>query len=186
MTQLGSLKYTHLAYFSQPAADRTIYRALHKQPVCNIVELGVGTAVRAQRMIAMASSGEADRKIRYTGIDFFEDRPTSTPGIALREAYRLLREMDVRVRLLPGDPFSVLARASNDLTGTDILVISGDQDAEAMSRAWMFVPRMLHDSTLIFQQKPDERGKSSGFVQLTVDDVEQLAGRGMHSARYAA
>lgn len=186
MSQLGSLKYTHLAYFSQPAADRTIYRALHKQPVCNIVELGVGTAVRAQRMIAMASGGDVDRKIHYTGIDFFEDRPASNPGIQLREAYRLLREMDVKVRLLPGDPFTVLARASNDLVGTDILVIDGDQDAESMSRAWMFVPRMIHDSTLIFLQEADKRGKATNFVQLTVDDVERLAGRGMHSARYAA
>ena len=185
MTQLGSLKYTHLAYFSQPAVDRIIYRVLHKQPVCNIVELGVGTAVRAQRMIAMASN-EADRKIQYTGIDFFEDRPASDPGIALREAYRLLREMHAKVRLLPGDPFTVLARASNELMGTDVLVIGGDQDAEAMSRAWMFVPRMIHDSTLIFLQEADKRGKSSPFVQLTVDDVERLAGRGMHSARYAA
>ncbi len=184
MSQLGSLKYTHLAYFSQPTADRVIYRALHKRPVSSIVELGVGTAVRAQRMIAMAAGSGA--RVRYTGIDFFEDRPASTPGIALREAYRLLREMEVRVRLLPGDPFTVLARAANELTGTDLLVIGADQDAKAMSRAWMFIPRMIHDSTLIFVQEADKRGKPTGFAQLTVEDVERLAGRGMHSARFAA
>jgi hypothetical protein len=184
MSQLGSLKYTHLAYLSQPAADRVIYRAIHKRALSSIVELGIGTAVRAQRMIAVAAGGNSE--IRYTGVDFFEDRPASTPGIALREAYRLLREMDVRVRLLPGDPFTVLARAANELTGTDLLVIGEGLDAEAMARAWMFVPRMIHDGTLIFLHESDERGKPTGFSQLTVDDVERLGGRAMHSARFAA
>ena len=186
MSQIGSLKYTHLAYLSQPAADRVIYRALHKRPVHNIVELGVGCAVRAQRMIAVASRDASDGEIRYTGIDFFEDRPETNPGITLKQAYRLLRQLRASVRLVPGDPFMALARISNTLADTDLLVIGADQDADALSRAWMFVPRMIHDETLIFLQKADEGGNPSRFVQLTANQVDELAGAGLRSARAAA
>lgn len=186
MSQIGSLKYTHLAYLSQPASDRVIYRALHKRPACNIVELGVGNALRAQRMIAVASRDDSLGEIRYTGVDFFEDRPATSPGITLKGAYQLLRKMGASVQLVPGDPFSALARISNSLADTDLLVIDADQDADALSRAWMFVPRMIHDKTLIFLQKTDERGNASRFVQLTADQVDELAGVGLRSARAAA
>jgi hypothetical protein len=186
MSQIGSVKYTQIAYFSQPAADRVIYRALHKQPVYNIVELGVGCAVRAQRMIAVATRDDSDGEIHYTGIDFFEDRPSSSPGITLKQAYQTLRQLSASVRLVPGDPYTALARVSNTLTDTDLLVIGADQDADALSRAWMFVPRMIHDETLIFLQKTDDRGNPSRFVQLTANQVDELAGVGLRSARAAA
>ena len=186
MSQIGSLKYTQIAYFSQPAEDRVIYRALHKRPVCNIVELGVGYAVRAQRMIAVASRNESDGEIHYTGIDFFEDRPASNPGITLKRAYRLLRQLRASVRLVPGDPFTALARMSNSLPDTDLLVVGADQDADALSRAWMFVPRMIHDETLIFVQKADQLGNPTRFVQLSASQVDELAGAGLRSARAAA
>jgi len=173
MSQLGSLKYTYLAYLSQPAADRIIYREIEKCPVRSIVELGIGTAVRAQRMIAVALRHHEDAQIRYTGIDLFEDRDVSDPGLGLREAYRLLRQQNVRVQLVPGDPYTALARIANTLAGVDLIVISADQDPAALDRAWTFVPRMIHDNSLIFHQSAD---KSASFVQLTKRDVEDLAG----------
>ena len=186
MSQIGSLKYTQLAYFSQPAADRVIYRAMHKKVVTNIVELGVGYAVRAQRMIALATRNDSDDKIHYTGIDFFEDRPPSEPGITLKRAYRLLRQQGASVRLVPGDPFTALARVSNSLTGTDLLVIAADQDADALARAWMFVPRMIHEHSLVFLQQTDQLGKPSRFLQMTAARVDELAGLGLRSLRAAA
>ena len=186
MSQIGSLKYTQLAYFSQPATDRVIYRAIHKQPVYNIVELGVGYAVRAQRMIAVALRNQGDAEICYTGIDFFEARPASNPGITLKRAYRLLREMGASVRLVPGDPLAALARVANSLADTDLLVIGADQDAEALARAWMFVPRMLHERSLIFVQQTDASGKPSEFVQMTPSQVDDLAGAVSRSTRIAA
>jgi hypothetical protein len=186
MSQIGSLRYTQIAYFSQPATDRIIYRAIHKRPIHSIVELGVGYAERAQRMIAVASRNAAEGEIGYTGIDFFEDRPPSNPGITLKRAYWLLRQLRASVRLVPGDPFNALARMSNVLTDTDLLVISADQDADALARAWMFVPRMIHDETLIFLQQADELGNPSGFVRLTPNQVDELAGAGLRSVRAAA
>jgi hypothetical protein len=186
MTQLGSLKYTHLAYLSQPAADRVIYRTLHKQPVRSIVELGVGTAVRARRMIAVAASAQPDAVIQYTGIDFFEDRPAPRSGIALREAFRLLRQMHARVRLIPGDPLTALARFSNDLPDTDVLVIGADQDRDALSRAWMFVPRMIHADSLIFVQDSDASGNPGQFAVVTPEQIAQRTGRAVSGRRQAA
>jgi hypothetical protein len=186
MTQLGSLKYTHLAYLSQPAADRVIYRALHKRPVHTIVELGVGTALRAQRMIAVASGTQPGEAIHYTGVDFFEDRPATSPGIGLRDAFRLLRQTRARVRLIPGDPFTALARCSNDLPPTDVLIVGADQDREALSRAWMFVPRMIHADSLIFVQEVDADGQPGRFERLTLPQVERLAAHPARRLRDAA
>ena len=92
MSQLGTLKHAYLAYLSQPATDRVIYRLIDKRPIRSILELGVGDGVRAERMIAVASRQQMDTELRYTGIDLFEDRPAGTPRIALKQAYQQLRQ----------------------------------------------------------------------------------------------
>jgi hypothetical protein len=171
MKQLGSLKYTYLAYFSQPAADRIIYRAIDEHQAKRIVELGVAYTERAQRMIAVASRGKAEGQVVYTGIDLFEDRPAHAPGVTLKFAYKLLRQLDASVRLIPGDPYSALLRMSNGLAGTDLIVISGDQDAEALKKAWMYVPRMMHQRSLVFLEQRGRPGEPSRFVRLTRSDV---------------
>jgi hypothetical protein len=126
-------------------------------------------------MIAVALRHQAVVAVHYTGIDLFEDRPAGSPGLGLREAYRLLRQQNARVQLVPGDPFTALARIANTLMGVDLMVISADQDAAAMDRAWIFVPRMIHDDTRIFVQ-PADKGLAASFVEVTKREVEKLAG----------
>lgn len=173
MSQIGIVKYSYLAYFSNPASDRPIYRELRQHPVERIVEIGLGSAVRAQRMIEMASSLREGAPLEYCGIDLFEGRPAQRPGIALKAAYKLLRGLQADIRLIPGDPYTALSRSANDLPGTDLLLIAADQDPESMMRAWMFVPRMLHERSLVLRE--ETRGGQTQFEPLSRTQVESLA-----------
>jgi hypothetical protein len=186
MTQPGLLKYSYLAYLSQPANDRQIYRAIRHHRVGSIVELGVGYAQRAQRMLEVASRFWPDEEIHYTGIDLFEARPAENPGITLKLAYKLLKRLNANVRLVPGDPFMALARAANNLTDTDLIVIAADQDPEAMSRAWSLIPRMIHEDSLVFQERSGRAGGNSQFVRLGLQEIEHLAGVPLRYTKIAA
>ena len=186
MSQLGTLKYAHLAYLSQPATDRVIYRLIDKRPIRSILELGVGNGVRAERMIAVASRQQTDVELRYIGIDLFEDRPAGMPQIALKQAYQQLRQQRVKVRLVPGDPLDALARIANEISGIDLVVVAGDQDPESMARAWLFLPRMIHDDTMVFSQAADAQGRLADFGQLTRQQVDELAGLRGRRRRMAA
>jgi hypothetical protein len=137
-------------------------------------------------MLAVVSRFWPHEEIHYTGIDMFEARPAENPGITLKLAYKLLRRLNAKVRLVPGDPFAALARTANSLTDTDLIVIAADQDPEAMSRAWAFVPRMIHEGSLIFQEQPGRGGGNSRFVRLGVQEIEDLAGILLPCTRIAA
>ena len=186
MSQLGTLKYTYLAYLSQPATDRAVYRLIEKRPIRSILELGVGDGLRAERMIAIVSRHQTDTELQYTGIDLFEDRPAGSPQIALKQAYQKLRQQSVRVRLVPGGPFEALSRIANYVSGIDLVVVAGDQDAQSLARAWMFLPRMIHGETLVLSQAGDAHGKLADFVQLTREQIDELAGLRGRRRRIAA
>ena len=53
------LKYLYLAYLSRPVGDRAIYRTIRRRNVRKILEIGIGTAGRALRMIDLARRGVA-------------------------------------------------------------------------------------------------------------------------------
>lgn len=186
MSQWSQLKYACLAYLSQPSADRVIYRAIRRHQVHSIVELGVGDAQRAQRMIRVAKQFSPAETIRYTGVDLFEARPVDQPQIKLKVAYMEFKRLTPCVQLAPGDPYMALARTANSLAGTDLLVVGSDQDPEAMARAWSLVPRMIHNHSLIFREEATQGGRQTRFVRLDARDVQQLANAAMQSVRQAA
>jgi len=186
MTQAGILNYSYLAHLSQPSAERQIYRAIRRHHVCSILEIGIGYALRAQRMVAVATRCQPEADVRYTGIDLFEDRPENNLGITLKLAYKLLRKFGARIRLVPGDPFAALARIANDITDTDMLVIAADQDAESLRHAWSLFPRMIHDETLIFQEYTQAAKGNSRIRQLEPQQVHELAGVRHRQTRIAA
>ena len=104
----------------------------------------------------------------------------------IRSGFEQLRQQHVKVRLVPGDPFDALARIANETSGIDLVVVAGDQDPELMARAWLFLPRMIHDDTLVLSQAADAQGRLADFVQLTRQQVEELAGLRGRRRRLAA
>lgn len=150
----GRLRSLYLCYFSQPKCLRPLYRLLckrrKKSPVCKITELGVGTAERTLRLLELCPPAD---DATYTGIDLFEARGAADgPGLSLKEAHKKLAATGMKIRLVPGDPHSALARSANGLTDQDLILIAADQDRASLARAWFYVPRMLHEATLVFEE----------------------------------
>lgn len=186
MPAASLLKYCYLAYFSKPKAERVLYRALRKARVASIVELGIGDSQRTKRLLEVAQRFLPGQTLRYTGIDLFEARPAEAAGLSLKGAHKRLVECDAKVQLVPGDPFSALARAANTLTKTDLLIVSADQDRSSLAKAWFYVPRMLQAGSLVYLEEPAENGQTA-FRRLSVDEVTAFAAAAnvRHSKRAA-
>lgn len=183
----GSLiRSTWLLYFSPPAPDRTLYKAIKGKSIRSVVEIGIGSGLRTQRMLEVLTWQPANEPLRYTGIDLFEARPTHQPGLTLKGAFHDLRRPGVQLKLVPGAPYDALVRAANGLAGTDLLIISADQDRTSLERAWTYVPRMLHTGSLIYQEDADSKTGKTSYRRLTLLDVQRNAAISSRALRRAA
>ena len=132
------LRYLYLAFFSQPGHDRCLYRHIGRRKSHRILELGVGTTERAQRLIEVAGLADPGCQVGYTGIDLFEMRGESdAPGVSLKLAHRQLQATGARVRLVPGIAQSALAQTANSLGPHDLVLIAADQPDESLAQAWL-------------------------------------------------
>ena len=184
---LGRLiRSIYLLYFSQPAAERPLYRAIRRRPVRSIVELGVGISGRAGRLLEIAAWKGDNGPLRYTGIDLFDARPSGQPRLPLKQAFASLQSPQVRLQLVPGDPATALRRVANSLTNTDLLLIAADQDASSLAAAWIWMPRMLTPNSLIFREEPGAKADQSCWRPLTLADIQRAAAETAKSTRRAA
>ena len=178
-------KTLYLTRFSKPASLRPLWRQVCKRRPRNIVQIGMAQGHLSFPLLKVAARYHAAEEIHFTGIDLFEARPAEAPGLSLKEAHRKLRERGVQVKLLPGDPFSALARKANELTGTDLILISADQDADSLARAWFYVPRMLTPDSLVLVEQPSTDDGDPQYTPLARTEIERLA-RPTASGRRAA
>lgn len=186
MAAAGTAKFLYFAYLAKPAADRVLYRAIRKYRPERILEVGMGSTLRTQRLIQVAQRYLPTAQIRFTGIDMFEGRDKSSPGVTLKHAHRTLPALGAAVQLVPGDPFSALARVSNSLRGVDMVIISADQQGESLAQAWFYVPRILHDGSRIFIEQAASGKKATTFVEMPRRELERLATEIAASRRRAA
>ncbi len=131
-------------------------------------------------MIEVASQHMPPGRVSYVGVDLFEDRSArdaAGAGISLKAAYRLLRSSGARARLLPGDPYSALARAANHLGKADLLVVSSGLPATSLVRAWYYFPRLLHAKSQVFVEKMADRSGETTVCRVSLDQVHLLAAR---------
>ena len=175
MFTISRLKYLYLAHFSKPAADRVLYRAIQKHRFRAILEIGLGSAERALRMIRLAQRAGGAEPVRYIAIDMFEARPAETRGLSLKEAHRLLKATGAHIQLIPGDPASALARSANGLGPLDLVIISGDHDEQPLSGAWFYVPRILHAGSKLYLESGGSREQGRPLNLLPASEVEQRA-----------
>jgi hypothetical protein len=132
-------------------------------------------------LISVALAQHPAGPIRYSGIDLFEANPPQRPSISLKEAHRLLKKTGASGQMVPGDAYSALARASNALTGTDLLLIADTEDAESLAQAWFYVPRMLHEHSIVLMRAAETTRGGAGrttWNRVTHVEIEQLARRG--------
>jgi hypothetical protein len=180
------LRSLYLRYFSQPSQDRLLYKAMARQPVRSIVELGIGFSGRTKRLIEIAGWRADARPLRYTGIDLFEARGTTQAGMTLKEAFAELRQPDVKIQLVPGDPNMALRRVANSLTGTDLLLVADGHDSDSLEAAWNWIPRMLTESSLVFIEERATKPGTMAWRQMSLAEVQKLAASAGRSLRRAA
>jgi hypothetical protein len=181
------LSYLYLAYFSQPVPERQLYRHLRSTPCRSIVEIGVGQTTRTRRILDVARRYTTTEAIRYTGIDLFEARPATAPGLKLKEAHQQLHLPGVRTLLVPGDPLSALSRVANSLRETDLIIVGADQDPESLNQAWFYMPRVMHAGAKVFWQQPAADSQGGGAYRvLGKPEVERLAEETGRSLRRAS
>lgn len=102
-------------------------------------------------MIEVAEKTSLPQNIHYVGMDLFEGRADSgAPRISLKAAHQLLRATGVRVQLVPGNPSESLIRLANSLGKVDLLILPAELESAPAARAWFFVPRILHERSLLF------------------------------------
>jgi len=175
LSAASGLRYLYLAYFSQPAGDRLVYRLIRRHRPRRIVELGLGMAERSRRTIRLAARYH-DEPIDYTGIDRFESRSREDhPGLSLKAAHTALVATEAKVRLVPGDPLSALSRVANGLANTDLLLISS-LAGRTCPAAWFFVPRMLHEHSLVLIEETLPGATEPAWRRLPHDELAALAG----------
>lgn len=176
MSAASLLKYCYLAYVAKPVAERRLFRLARKNRVQRIVELGVGDATRARNLISVCQRYSEGQEISYAGIDMFEARDEDQPSLPLKEAYKRLTPAGAKLQLVPGDPYTALARAANSLPETDLLIISADQDPISLERAWFYVPRMLHGgATVLVEHVGEGPDAERRYHELPAGDISQLA-----------
>jgi hypothetical protein len=174
LAENSRMNYYFLAYLSRPKADRKLYRLISRSETVRIVEIGIASPGRTQRMIHVAADLRGTQAVHYTGIDAYEDRPQGLPPLALRDIYCRLRATGAHIRLVPGDPLPALARTANLLTATDLLLVSAHIDDALLQGAWFYVPRMLHAGSMVVREETTAMGRST-FRTLPHAEIEQWA-----------
>ncbi len=177
MSVLSGLKNIHQMYFSKPESDRLLYRAIRRQRVTTILELGIGNLDRTLRLIAMAGRLQGDMaQIAYTGIDLFDARSPDFEPLRLKHAHQSLSRSGAKIKLVPGDVDNGLTRMANALLGTDLVIMHTPQVLQPCSKAWFYFPRILHRATEIFQEElsvgEDQPG---GYRTLAHEEIHHLA-----------
>ncbi len=173
------IKYAYLAYFSRPAGERILYRRMRSLPVRSIVEIGMSSLRRTERIIRQAQATHSTA-ISYTAIDLFELRADleEREPLPLKDVYRRLKPSGVQVRLIPGLPAQAVPRKANELVSSDLLLVNERYEAEFFEQSALYVPRMLHRRSLVFVE-----GTVNGQPRLRpVDTAGLLAERPLRRA----
>lgn len=171
MATIGWAGAFWLARLSRPAGERIVYRHALRQAPARILEIGLGTLLRTERLLRAA--GRAGGEVAYVGLDRFEGRSVTDPsGVSLKQAHQRLASLG-RVRLVPGNADTSLARLCNQLGQFDLVLVSADNDQRHLERAWFFVQRLLTPQTTVLV----EPSAGAPWTLLTRPRIDELAAR---------
>ncbi len=167
---LGSLWLTR---FSRPAGERPIWRHVLRQPPQRILEIGLGTLSRTEKLLGLVRAQAPSATLQYVGIDRFESRtPADSPGVTLKVAHQRLTSL-AKVQLVPGNADAALARVSNHLGVFDLVLVSADDDQRHLERSWFFIQRLVRaESTVLV-----EPSRAAAWEPIEPARLQELAAR---------
>ena len=173
MAKYGLFRRLWLTRFSQPAQDRLLYRHALQTPPKRIIELGVGTLARTERLLGLVRAINPSADLQYVGLDRFEGRlPDDPPGVTLKQAHQRLHAL-AKVQLVPGNVDTSLARLCNHLGAFDLVLISADNDPRHIDRCWFFIQRLSAAATAIFAES--RSGSGGTWTAVPKARVNELA-----------
>ena len=171
MANVGFFRRLWLTRFSKPAGERPIYRSILRNKPRRILELGLGTLKRSERVLAVARS-MADGGVHYVGLDRFEGRlPSDPPGVTLKQAHQRLHSL-AKVQLVPGNADGSLSRLCNHLGVFDLVLVSADNDQRHLERSWFFIQRLVNAQTTVLVE-----GEAGVWQQIDKGRIDELAAR---------
>ncbi len=178
MATYGRFRRLWLTRFSQPAADRVVYRHVLRSGPQRILELGLGLLIRTERMLTAVASRRNAVPAHYVGLDRFEGRaPGDSPGVSLKQAHQRLHNL-AKVQLVPGNVDTSLARVCNHLGTFDLVIVSADNDERHLERSWFFLQRLVTPATTIFiQPKP-----AAAWAPISKARIDELAAKTVQPA----
>jgi len=178
MRTIGWFQKLWLSRFSKPAGERSVYRLIQRSQPKRILELGLGTLVRSERVLALAGAVAADAPVHYVGLDRFEGRlPTDPPGVSLKQAHQRLHSL-ARVQLVPGNVDSSLSRLCNHLGVFDLVLVSIDNDARHLERSWFFIQRLVNaKTTVLVEVAGGAAGGTTVWKAVDKQRIDELAGK---------
>lgn len=178
MTTPGWLVTLWLTRFSSPAGERVLYRHIGARRPLRILELGLGRLRRTERVLRHAVATAAGQPVAYVGVDRFESRQVEDgPGVSLKEAHRRLSSV-ARVQLVPGNVDTNLSRLCNHLGAFDLVLVSADNPARQLERAWFFVQRLTSPETVLFAESDGGGGRTT-WAPLSRGQLADLAARSL-------
>ena len=110
--------------------------------------------------------------------DLFEARESADTPLKLIEMHRQLNGLGAKAQLVPGDFGSSIQRIANSHLRTDLVVVQCDRqdnvfaDAE-FAKAWKFLPRMLHASSIVMLFYPNQEYEVLNFLDVE-DQLKKL------------
>lgn len=173
---IGFVKRLWLVYRSQPAGERPLLAAIRGIPArkdgsIRILELGLGSLRRAERVLRLAASRKDRPSVHYVGLDRFEARlPADPPGVTLKHAHQALGKL-ARVQLVPGNVDTSLSRVCNHLGTFDLVIVSADADARHLDRSWFFIQRLVTPTTVVFVEPSDPAAVWQKIGKARVDEL---------------
>ena len=177
MAKFGWFRKLWLTQFSQPATERTIYQQLLRSKPKRVMELGLGTLGRTERLLALAGALQTDGPLHYVGLDRFEGRlPTDPAGTSLKQAHQRLHKL-ASVQLVPGNIDASLSRLCNHLGTFDLLLISASNDERHLERSWFFIQRIVSAQTTILVELPASGSQPGAWKSIDKARVNELASR---------
>lgn len=171
MARLGLIRSLWLTRLSKPAGERVIYRHALASAPRRILELGMGTLARTERLLEVATAGTPADEVTFVGLDRFESRGLGDPpGVSLKQAHQRLHRK-ARIQLVPGNVDSALARVCNHLGVFDLVVISAENDERHLARCWFFLQRVTGPRTTVFVES------AAGWTIVAKAKIDDLASR---------
>lgn len=174
---IGFLKRLWMVYRSKPAGERSLLAAVGGIPArpdgsIRVMELGLGTLRRAERVLRLASSRKDRPSVHYVGLDRFEGRlPSDPPGVTLKQAHQALGKL-ARVQLVPGNVDTSLSRLCNHLGTFDLVIVSGDADPRHLERSWFFIQRLVTPTTAVYVEPS---AADAAWLRIDKARVDELA-----------